>query len=360
MQKMRIKTIALAGLTIWSAGLAYGAPIVSTISASGNWSDSTKWSNGVANGIDDTANIQNSGGSPSPFTLNIPATVGTLQRNGGNNNSTWQLNASGGNELTMQVSSGTAMILATHTAARSMTINPNVIIASDLLIRAQGSGNTTAGTQSITLNGTLTGTGNLTLEANNTTATDGDDNQSVTLASLGTVGSLTVQGSATVNNTSPKTATVTIGAIGSGVTTLTKTGTSRLILTSANSYTGDTNINAGLVQVQTLGTLGNSDTYLNDGTLELQNATSLSDSHALNLFTAPTTDLLNLNFLGTDTIGALKINGVSQGTGIWDADDLVALGVSATGSGALQVVPEPATLALAAGGLLMLGRRRRA
>ena len=96
------------------------------------------------------------------------------------------------------------------------------------------------------------------------------------------------------------------GAI-SGSGSLVKDNTGTLTLTAANSYTGATSVNGGILS-------------LGDGTAN----TSLADASDMILATGA---VLNLNFTGTDTIDELFLGGLQVASGTWGA----------TGSGATNI-----------------------
>lgn len=118
---------------------------------------------------------------------------------------------------------------------------------------------------------------------------------------------------------------------------LVKSGAGTLVLTRANSYNGDT--------------------LINDGVLSIQNA-YLADEAAIRLSGTAT---LDLDFTGTDTIGGLFFDDVPQPAGIWGATGSGAEHTSdfLSGSGFLQVIPEPSPHALIGIGFSFLLLRRR-
>lgn len=69
-----------------------------------------------------------------------------------------------------------------------------------------------------------------------------------------TTRSLTLTGTNTGNNTM----TALVGNNGTGVTTITKDGTGTWVLAGANTYTGNTNVNAGTLVLGTTGSINNS------------------------------------------------------------------------------------------------------
>jgi len=153
-------------------------------------------------------------------------------------------------------------------------------------------------------------------------------------------GKIDLKGNATVSTTFSSTISVVIEDSTSSGGSFTKEGSGTLDLTQVNTYTGDTIVKAG--------------------TLQMENA-YLANAAAVRLFTG---GKLNLNTGVTDTISALYIDGVLQAAGTWGSTLSGATNKSDTyfaGSGMLLVpVPEPTTALLGTVGLLALLRRRRA
>lgn len=159
-------------------------------------------------------------------------------------------------------------------------------------------------------------------------------------------GKIDLKGDATVSTTFSSTISVVIEDSTSSGGDFIKEGSGTLDLTQVNTYTGDTIVTAG--------------------TLQMENA-YLADAAAVRLFSAGS-GKLNLNTAGaTDTIGALYFDGVLQAAGTWGGTSSGADNINTTyfaaNSGKLLVVvaiPEPGAALLSAVGLLALLRRRRA
>ena len=157
-------------------------------------------------------------------------------------------------------------------------------------------------------------------------------------------GKVDLKGDATVSTTFSSTISVVIEDSTSSGGDFIKEGSGTLDLTQANTYTGDTIVNAG--------------------TLKMENA-YLANAAAVRLFSAGS-GKLDLNHALTDTIGALYFDGVLQAAGTWGGTGSGADNINTTyfaaNSGKLLVVaiPEPGAALLSAVGLLALLRRRRA
>ena len=88
-----------------------------------------------------------------------------------------------------------------------------------------------------------------------------------------------------------------------GNTSITKSGSGTLTLSGANTYSGPTTVNAGILS------LGN-------GT----NNSNLNDSAAVTVGQVPASGAkIDLNFTGVDIVGSLTLNGTNAGTGFFDA-----------------------------------------
>jgi autotransporter-associated beta strand protein len=111
----------------------------------------------------------------------------------------------------------------------------------------------------------------------------------------------------------PRTVTFSSPIDGNGI--LTKTGDGTLSLTGANTYTGDTIIEAGTMSISSAFLADAADVYLTAGTI------------------------FDLNFTGTDTIDELFFDGLGQVSGTWGASGSGADHTSGffTGDGLLLV-----------------------
>ena len=121
---------------------------------------------------------------------------------------------------------------------------------------------------------------------------------------------------------------------GGGKLAVTKSGSGKWVLSGANTYTGDTTVE--------------------DGILSMNNA-FLADSSSIRM----TGGILDLNFGATDIVGKLFFNGTAQANGLWGSLTSSAtfksafftgnglLNVGGAPLGALAAVPEPSALVLA-------------
>jgi fibronectin-binding autotransporter adhesin len=108
----------------------------------------------------------------------------------------------------------------------------------------------------------------------------------------------------------------------SAVGSLTKSGVGTLILTGANTYTGDTTVVDGILEI--------SSTYLDDTSTLTIGTVAASPA------------VLNLPNAGTDTVASLVIDGVVQANNLYDSSNS---GGAITGLGKIQVGPASNTYA---------------
>ena len=106
-----------------------------------------------------------------------------------------------------------------------------------------------------------------------------------------------------------------------------------LRLEGSNTYVGTTTIESGIISTN--------------------NVTAFADGSSIVI---EADGELNLDHAGIDVISGLTINGLVLGDGIYDSSTHAGF---LSGTGQLQVIPEPSTLALIGLGGLMIARRRR-
>jgi autotransporter-associated beta strand protein len=137
-----------------------------------------------------------------------------------------------------------------------------------------------------------------------------------------------------------------------------KEGTSSLTFNFQNTFTGGLIINKGTVIATVQGALGSGDVKLNadNVTLTLQGGTNpnfIADFGTLTI--GFNTDVVNLNYTGTEVVAGLIVNGVSQAAGTYGSADFAQF----MGMGTITVMPEPTTIALMALGTgLLVGVQR--
>ncbi|MGC4015522.1 MAG: autotransporter-associated beta strand repeat-containing protein [Luteolibacter sp.] len=149
------------------------------------------------------------------------------------------------------------------------------------------------------------------------------------LKSVGTGVSSVTGGSAspsvlTVNNTNDYIFAGNVGGAGTNENNLavTKDGTGKLTLSGANTYIGDTTVNAGILSFSSASLGDTSNLRIKDGAV------------------------LNLAFSGTDTVGKLYINGAEASAGTWGSSDSTATNIDNvhfSGTGVVNVTGIAAT-----------------
>ncbi|MEA1909860.1 MAG: autotransporter-associated beta strand repeat-containing protein, partial [Patescibacteria group bacterium] len=132
---------------------------------------------------------------------------------------------------------------------------------------------------------------------------------------------------------------------------LLKNGDGTLTLSSANTYSGGTEVQAGFLVGNVDGVFGTGGMSVSDGAkLTLQGGSSNNNLDDLALLVLGSSAELAMDFTGVaDTVGGISLDGgltfLSGGT--YNAAALDALGNGTySGTGSLTVIPEPATLGL--------------
>ncbi|MCF7863666.1 MAG: autotransporter-associated beta strand repeat-containing protein [Kiritimatiellales bacterium] len=180
--------------------------------------------------------------------------------------------------------------------------------------------------------GPVTVDGNVTFHHSNTSATI-VTNQMVLNGSVTLNGSANTQWGGTMDlNAGVRTITVSVDSTVASIVSnggLVKSGTKNLTLSGANTYGGGTTVSAGTLTAAADGALGSGGVTVADGaTLVLTNGVSndyVADTAMLVLGGSST---LTLGFAGTDTVGALSLDGGATwlANGIYSAAALGALG----------------------------------
>ncbi len=339
--------------------------------ASGTWGTAANWSGGtIADGADFTANFRTINISADrTVTLNTARTIGHLAfgDNDGTPESDWILAASGGSVLTLAVTAGTPTILVSNQ------------IATISLALAGSQGFTKTGVGELVLSGVSIFTGDVAVQQGSLRIGGGNNRlptaTTVTLGSgsssgkfiLGdgtarsqTLAGLLTSGTGTANavvggDNNVSTLTLNIagindysGILGGGLTdennlALVKTGTGTLTLsgTSANTFTGDTTVNAGtLILNKTAVTAVSGNLIVGDGTgtdtVQLGGNNQIANGSTVTVNSSGVLDLNN----NSDTVGNTTVVGGSITTG-GGALTIGTLGMTAgsiaTGTGSLTL-----------------------
>jgi autotransporter-associated beta strand protein len=131
---------------------------------------------------------------------------------------------------------------------------------------------------------------------------------------------------------------------GTGALTINGNSSGTLILSNyPSTYTGGTIINGGTLEISPSASIAG-DVTVNGGTLKLDNNTALATTANLTLASGTT---VNLNYSGTQTIGALTFGSTTQATGLWGAVGNASATYTTnlfTGGGLILVCPAPQTI----------------
>jgi hypothetical protein len=288
--------------------------------------------------------------------VNLSLKNGTIQLNGNNSQSTTSIDAA---STTLVIGNNGALGTGTFTINNTSTLQAGGG-ARTLANNVVFGGNTTlSGSNGFTFNGTVTSSGSSsrTLTVSNTGGAifGGTVNLEESGAPAGRI--------FTINGTSPVTINGVVQDGSAQPAALKYTGSSTLTLNGANTYSGGTQetIAGSTIVLGPSGKLGTGNVSLTAGnvTLTLTGNMQIASSATLS---AVNTDIINLNYGGTDTILGLVVDGVQQAAGIYGQgfNDPESLFLE---EGTLTVlVPEPATIGmlfLGAGLLVGLQRFRR-
>ena len=312
-------------------GINFAADANTPVTCSGNW--------GLAA---NSLNIRNAGGSSSPLTISgVISGSGNLTLSANNNS---LITVSGANTYSGQtiVTAGNSAVTVSASSinrvsggiASSSLGHPTTVASGTINI---GGGTFTCGLiytgvgetsdRVINLAGT---TGGARLQADGTGALVLTANNTATGAGAKT---LTLQGSNTGANSIGK-----IVDSGSGATAVVKAQAGTWKLAGANTYTGGTTVNDGILEISgsVVGGVTN-----NGGTLKLDNNSTMPSSSTLSLSSAGS---VNLNFSGVQSVTALVIDGTAEPLNTtWGAPGSGAQNENAifSGSGILLISGSP-------------------
>lgn len=280
--------------------------------------------------------------------------AGTIQLNGSNTSlsAAVRLNQAGttvviGNDNAL--GTGTFTVNSTGTlqaGGGARTLANNVVLAGDT---------TLSGANGFTFNGTLTSSGSSTRTLTVSNTNGAIFNGTVSLEEAGAPAGRFF----TINGTSAVTINGVIQNGSAQAAGLKYTGSSTLTLNNTNTYSGETQmtIAGSTIVVGASGTLGTGSVRLTAGTVTLTLSGPTQIASTATLFYV-NTDIINLNYAGTDTIAGLTVDGVAQAAGVYGAGFINPDGVFA-GTGSITVVPEPTTVAMMVlGGSLLVGMQR--
>ena len=311
----RAVVFAVAGFAFLAISASYAASGSWNSDTSGNWSDTTKWLGGtIADGAGSTGNFTFNITTAGPRTITIDGavasrTLGILNIGDTDASTSYRIAASGGGTLTFDNGGSNAQLNQTSTSAGD-TISAPVLLNSSLDIANASASNT------LTISGGMT---------------------------AGTAGTKTITTS---------TGLVAISSVigdGSGVMAVSQSGPGTLTLTGANTYSGGTTLNGGVLQLGNAGNgsvsgpVGTGTLTLNGGTLSSNFTTARSIVNAItfggNVTLGDATNTGALTFSGPGTLTGnrtLTLNSAITYSGIIGQSG-GSFGITKAGAGSLTL-----------------------
>ncbi|MGN6555955.1 MAG: IPT/TIG domain-containing protein [Verrucomicrobiota bacterium] len=370
MKELSSKLLALT----FMLGIGASQPLLAqsgswTNDASGNWGGSANWQNAVvADGAGNTAYFSNSISANRSITNDTSRTIGNLEFgrpdifvNSGARS--WTFYRTGANVLTLDNGASVPTITCWKGAASAGTSHRfSAPLSSSLGLIKRGESPLWLNAANPSLNGTLiiadgsvyvqaagalgsmsvvisngcyldfyaTSTLNQDVTLNGMgAAQDGNTRSSLQADSVtsGSAGSFTINGTVTLNATSDiggssPDQTMTLNGLVTGPGGLVKNGFSNgggtLVLAHTNNlYAGGTTVPRGNLRAKADGSLGSGDVTVNGGKLQLDTPATMNTNASLFLFGI--SNVITLNFTGTQSVHQLSINGSSCAPGTWGA-----------------------------------------
>jgi outer membrane autotransporter protein len=287
---------AAVALAIAPAPMAWAQTTWTGGNGTTDWSDNANWSNNAPTAVD-TATLNGSGATQP--TLTASSAAGTLSMSGntltlgGNTLTAGTVNLTGGTITgtgtlsvgTLNMSGGSIGVSAVvDVGAGTINLSGGALgsIAGTGILNVngsatkEGSGGNFSGATNINNGGTLQMLGPSALSPGATTVAAGGtldlNNFSNSVGSLAGAGDVTLR-SATLTSGGNDTTTTFSGVL-SGTGGLTKIGTGTMTLSAANTYSGNTTVNAGTLGLGTGGSLSSSTALvINGGTFDLNGHT---------------------------------------------------------------------------------------